>query len=77
MQDALRGPDGQRGPPGPPLAIDDVDIDYTAIAAKVAKQLPPIEVVRRDKNGKIIKSDPAYLGGRLNLFHDGNLSKDK
>ena len=70
LQEALRGPpgkDGLDGPAGPPLAID--EIDYTLLAKRIQPHLDPIHVERAGKDGKNVKSKPAYLGGKLKLFH--------
>ena len=72
LQDALRGEDGEDGEDAvapPPLAID--DIDFSMLAKRIQPHLDPIDVVRSNEDGKNVKSKPAYLGGKLKLFHDG------
>jgi hypothetical protein len=67
---ALRGKDGPSGPPGPPgPGLSDEQLAQIALAAaKIAQQnLPPLTLILRDPDGKILDQDTIPIGGKLDL----------
>ena len=60
----MKGSDGTDGRDG-----KDAIIDYDRLAAEVIRRLPPIAVQQLDRNGKLLHSGDAYLGGTLKLYH--------
>ena len=65
-RDGQDGQNGQDGAPAPPLTI--TEEDYTKIGRWIAANMP-IMVEQYDKQGKVIASGEAYLGGTLKLYH--------
>lgn len=64
-----QGPQGEKGDPGP-AGKDATPVDLEALAAEVAKRLPPIHVTHEDRStGKVSEKD-VYLGGDLKIWLD-------
>lgn len=63
-----RGPQGEPGPPGPPGANGSTPtIDYKALAAELAKQLPPIRIQTLNLDGSVHQDVTARLGDLIRL----------